>query len=161
MIILTILILLLVVYIIYVLHTNIVKNKVIPFSINKGMPVVSLWLQQKKFNFLIDSGATSSFLDEKVLDQIPLSVKNTKDKLKLVNGDKVSNLKSINQITLKKEYYLRNKKKWLTFRVQNVIVTKLDSVVDKDISGILGGDFLKYYDLQIDYKNKYIYNRFI
>lgn len=161
MLILTILIFLTVAYIVYLLHTSIVKNKVIPFSTNKGMPVVSLWLQQKKFNFLIDSGATNSFLDEKVLDQIPLSVKNTKDKLKLVNGDKVSNLRSINQITLKKEYYLRNKKKWLTFRVQNVIVTKLDSVADKDISGILGGDFLKYYDLQLDYKNKCIYNRFI
>ena len=159
--ILIILILLAILYLIYLFHTNIVKDKKIPFDLYKGMPIITLQIAQNKFNFLIDSGATSSFIDKSVLEKLPnLNVRNTNDKIMLVNKQTTNNLQYIKRLRAKKEFYRGSKNKYFTISLNNVYVTSLDSI-NNNVSGILGGDFLKYYNFQIDYKNKFLYNRFI
>jgi hypothetical protein len=118
-----------------------------------GIPVVTFYQGNNKFNFILDSGASTSCINEKFLNDITYETTDQKAYVWGMEGNKIrADFVYIN-------LYYKNQN-----FVTKMLVTDLEAAftsVKKDtgvtITGILGSDFLSKYKYVMDFKDNIAY----
>lgn len=118
------------------------------------LPIVSLTNNGQTFKFLIDTGATLSVVDSKVLNKLDYSKLNIKGNAygidgNIVNVDYVIMALSHDNTEFVEEFQVMRLDAFDNLR-------KTDNI---DLAGILGGAFLKRYNFVVDYKKLIAYTK--
>lgn len=120
-----------------------------------NLPYVSLYHDRNLYNFLIDTGSTSSWLETKSLGMF-LQEKETRVDSKVINGEK--HVAVVATLRLEKREY--TEKDDTAFKFRAVFVSdklenleQMNSHIGEHIHGILGMDFLTENVVSIDLKS--------
>ena len=121
---------------------------------NIKLPVVKLKSGNAVLNFLVDSGAQASYIDENVLDLINVSkVPETEG---IVIGINNTSCKTgLCNVVLQNENHIMEFQ-MQTFDFKKVICNDEDLTGGITIAGLLGSDFLQKHKGVIDYKHKLV-----
>lgn len=119
------------------------------------LPVVTFYNGDKKFNFLLDTGATVSVIDSNVLDNFPHEKAEATGVLWGMEGNKV------NVSYIKASLMYRDKLYEEDFQVVDMSASfsavKAESGVT--LSGILGNSFFKKYQYILDFNSLIAYSK--
>lgn len=113
---------------------------------NTGLPIVSLYNNNKQFNFIIDSGAFNSMLDKRVLDEFEYEKIDYSEQVYGLDGNTVDTEGVFIKLA-SPEFLLKDR-----FLVTDI--PALDNILETDgikVVGVLGSTFLKKNYLVIDY----------
>ena len=115
-----------------------------------NLPIVSLSQGDKTFNFLIDSGATTSVLNEDTIKDLQHTPLQGKSEICGVGDNNCETYYVGVQLSAKKCNFIE------IFEVCNIATfTYIEQCTNVKIHGLLGSPFLKRYNFLIDYnKNK-------
>lgn len=118
-----------------------------------GIPVVTLYQGNNKFNFLLDSGASNSCLNIKNLDLFEYEKCSKGAEVYGMEGNAVK----VNMVNI--NLYYKNNKFETTLMVTdlNTAFSKVKQDFGVDITGILGTDFLSKYKYVLDFKDNIAY----
>lgn len=119
-----------------------------------GLPVITFYQGSNKFNFLLDTGSSASYLD--IASTVERTdVPDAKADMIGIEGNKteccISNV----------EFYRNDTKYTCTMRVLNMnnALSEIKSQFGISISGILGNDFFVKYKYCLDFKDLVAYRR--
>ena len=118
------------------------------------LPIVSLTNNGQTFKFLIDTGATLSVVDSKVLNKLDYSELGIKGNAYGIDG----NIVNVDYVIMALSH--GNTKFVEQFQVMRLDafdnLRKTDNI---DLAGILGGEFLKRHNFVVDYKKLIAYTK--
>ena len=119
-----------------------------------GIPIMTFTINNKEYNFLIDSGSTISFIHSSVVKEHNILVTNAEISCLTaggdIKGDKISIINISNYCSVFKG---------IPFYINSIVDANLDKETDTikvPISGILGGDFLSSFGFILNYDKKII-----
>ena len=132
-------------------------NSTIKFKIqntlqNVGVPIIALYNNNKRFNFLIDSGANLSLIDSNILDEIECDYLDNTGTMYGVGG------KIIKVTYIKMSLFIEDSIFTEDFQVTDLTPTfhRIEEKNGVKIHGILGNSFFEKYSGIINY-SKYIF----
>lgn len=124
---------------------------------NLELPIISLYNNNIRLNFLVDSGSNISYIDTNIFNDYKLEYKKLDKSINCFGLEGVETIGNYCEIT----FYF-NKLKFKETLVMNDLSQAFNKIEERNnirIHGILGSDFLMKYKYNIDYKNMIIYQK--
>lgn len=117
-----------------------------------GLPVITFYQGNNKYNFLLDTGSSSSYLDSNS-DMIRTEIPNVTADMIGIEGNRTECLVSV------VDFYRDGMKYQCTMRVMDIGKTfaEIKNNYGINLSGILGNDFFVKYKYCLDFKNLVVY----
>lgn len=116
------------------------------FFNDTGFPVIVIKINNKSYNFLIDSGCQRSLISMNVYNKNLQTCSTKTNILESVEDNPKTNLIKLDFLFNNKHY---KDVLFLPYVIKNVILSKKNNIV---LHGILGNDFLKKYNWGIEYE---------
>lgn len=123
-----------------------------------GVPIVTFYQENKKLHFLIDTGADASYLNSTIIATIiHVPIEGSVSAIS-ASGESINSTKAKSAITYEGKLF-----PWI-FRVTDLtVITEGTGLVIKGspvtIAGIIGSDFLTYYQYQLDFQKLLAYSK--
>ncbi len=119
------------------------------------LPVVTLNVNNNKLKFIIDTGCTTSCINESIVKSLNIETKNIGNTHYGIDGNKVA----LNTCTI--DFKLKNKNYSFDFNTANMdkVFTYIKESEGVQIHGLLGSDFLDKYNYVVDYKDYSLYKK--
>ena len=119
------------------------------------MPIITLYQEDKKFNFLLDTGSTDSIIDSNILKEIDYKVKNTVSNLFGMEGQ-TKQVKSC-EITL----YFGNKGYTYDYLINDMsrAFRQIKDSTGVNLHGIIGSKFFNKFRYVLDFAKLIAYSK--
>lgn len=120
------------------------------------LPVVTFYQGEQKLNFLLDTGATLSVIDKKMVNKVKTKFNDTISKTIGVEGKEINNI-----INVDIQFRYKEREFTDTFQVIDMSST-FDSIKQStgvNIHGIIGSTFMQRYKYILDFKEMIAYSK--
>ena len=129
------------------MEMNLTQVLSIPMTINRNSPFVTINLDGKDLLFLVDSGAYGCLIDKKYVS-IPDDMLGPEEQFVGLGDSRVAGN------TVMAFFQIGDERFCCPFSCLGNLCDTLPKFTDMgEVSGILGGEFLRNYDVVLDYKN--------
>lgn len=120
-----------------------------------GLPIVTFYQGENKFNFLLDSGANLSVINEATLESIEHAMLDKKNNLYGIDGKNIPVSFASIELVYKDKTYTEE------FQVMNMqdVIDKVKAESGVNMVGIIGNEFFRRYRYVLDFDELVAYSK--
>lgn len=119
------------------------------------LPIITLYNNNRRFNFMLDTGATMSLIDENVLSNLDYEESEESGTIFGLEGNKVA----VNYVKAKLNYKDRDYEEEFQVMDMSAPFNHIKSENGVTLSGILGNSFFTKYKYVLDFKELIAYSK--